>query len=384
MIKMNDVNLKNKRILIRSDFNVPIKYGKIVSDIRIKAALPTINMAIKNGGKVMVTSHIGNPTEEKYESKLSLQPVVNYLHDKLNYPVRLVRDYLNGIDINTGELIVLENVRFNKGELTNNATLAKKYAALCDIFIMDAFGSAHRIQASTYGIGEFVPIACAGLLLSSELDQLNKILNFPSRPMVAIIGGAKISTKLKVLSTLVDVVDQLIIGGSIANTFLAAQGYKVSKLLYEPSLIAEAKHLLKNDNIILPKDVHVGNEFSKHAVAVKKENNQITFDDYIMDLGNLSVMNIVKILKKSKTILWNGPLGVFEFINFRNGTEIIARTITESNSFSIIGGGETLAISDILGISNKISYISTGGGSLLKYIENRKLPAVSMLENFTK
>ncbi|HFQ5647620.1 TPA: phosphoglycerate kinase [Yersinia enterocolitica] len=384
VIKMTDLDLAGKRVLIRADLNVPVKDGKVTSDVRIRASLPTIETALKQGAKVMVTSHLGRPTEGEYNEEFSLLPVVNYLKDKLSAPVRLAKDYLDGVEIAAGELVVLENVRFNKGEKKDDETLSKKYAALCDVYVMDAFGTAHRAQASTHGVGKFAPIACAGPLLSAELEALGKALGNPARPMVAIVGGSKVSTKLTVLGALSKIADQLIVGGGIANTFVAAQGNNVGKSLYEADLIPEAKRLLETCDIPVPTDVRVATEFSETATATLKPANQIKDDEQILDLGDESAERLAEILKNAKTILWNGPVGVFEFPNFRKGTEIVARAIAESEAFSIAGGGDTLAAIDLFGIADQISYISTGGGAFLEFVEGKKLPAVVMLEERAK
>ncbi|ELI7918170.1 phosphoglycerate kinase [Yersinia enterocolitica] len=384
VIKMTDLDLAGKRVLIRADLNVPVKDGKVTSDARIRASLPTIETALKQGAKVMVTSHLGRPTEGEYNEEFSLLPVVNYLKDKLSAPVRLAKGYLDGVEIAAGELVVLENVRFNKGEKKDDETLSKKYAALCDVYVMDAFGTAHRAQASTHGVGKFAPIACAGPLLSAELEALGKALGNPARPMVAIVGGSKVSTKLTVLGALSKIADQLIVGGGIANTFVAAQGNNVGKSLYEADLIPEAKRLLETCDIPVPTDVRVATEFSETATATLKPANQIKDDEQILDLGDESAERLAEILKNAKTILWNGPVGVFEFPNFRKGTEIVARAIAESEAFSIAGGGDTLAAIDLFGIADQISYISTGGGAFLEFVEGKKLPAVVMLEERAK
>ncbi|UJR55887.1 phosphoglycerate kinase [Dickeya zeae] len=380
VIKMTDLDLAGKRVLIRADLNVPVKDGKVTSDARIRASLPTIEIALKQGARVMVTSHLGRPTEGEYNEEFSLLPVVNYLKDHLSAPVRLAKDYLNGVDVAEGELVVLENVRFNKGEKKDDEVLSKKYAALCDVFVMDAFGTAHRAQASTHGVGKFSPIACAGPLLSNELEALGKALGNPARPMVAIVGGSKVSTKLTVLDSLSKIADQLIVGGGIANTFVAAQGHNVGKSLYEAELIPEAKKLLETCDIPVPSDVRVATEFSETASATLKSVAAIKDDEQILDLGDVSAERLADILKNAKTILWNGPVGVFEFPNFRKGTEIVANAIANSDAFSIAGGGDTLAAIDLFGIADKISYISTGGGAFLEFVEGKKLPAVVMLE----
>ncbi|EKT54371.1 phosphoglycerate kinase [Providencia burhodogranariea] len=384
VIKMTDLDLAGKRVFIRSDLNVPVKDGKVTSDARIRASLPTIENALKQGAKVMVTSHLGRPTEGEYNEEFSLQPVVDYLAEKIDFPVRLVKDYLDGVDVAEGELVVLENVRFNKGEKKDDETLSKQYAALCDVYVMDAFGTAHRAQASTHGVAKFSPVACAGPLLSNELEALGKALGNPARPMVAIVGGSKVSTKLTVLDSLSKIADQLIVGGGIANTFIAAQGNNVGRSLYEADLIPEAKKLLANCHIPVPTDVRVATEFSETAEATLKPSSEIKDDEQILDLGDESAARLAEILKNAKTILWNGPVGVFEFPNFRKGTEIIANAIAESDAFSIAGGGDTLAAIDLFGIADKISYISTGGGAFLEFVEGKKLPAVVMLEERAK
>ncbi|MEK9498708.1 phosphoglycerate kinase [Photorhabdus sp. P32] len=384
VIKMTDLDLAGKRVLIRADLNVPVKDGKVTSDARIRASLPTIEAVLKQGAKVMITSHLGRPTEGEYNEEFSLKPVVDYLKEKLSSPVRLEKEYLEGVDVAEGELVVLENVRFNKGEKKDDETLAKKYASLCDIYVMDAFGTAHRAQASTHGVAKFAPVACAGPLLSAELEALGKALGNPARPMVAIVGGSKVSTKLTVLDTLSKIADQLIVGGGIANTFVAAEGHNVGRSLYEDDLIPEAKKLLISCDIPVPTDVRVATEFSETAEATLKSTSDIKDDEQILDLGDESAQRLADILKNAKTILWNGPVGVFEFPNFRQGTEIVARAIADSDAFSIAGGGDTLAAIDLFGIADKISYISTGGGAFLEFVEGKKLPAVVMLEERAK
>ncbi|TDB55608.1 phosphoglycerate kinase [Photorhabdus luminescens] len=384
VIKMIDLDLAGKRVLIRADLNVPVKDGKVTSDARIRASLPTIEAVLKQGAKVMITSHLGRPTEGEYNEEFSLKPVVDYLKEKLSSPVRLEKEYLEGVNVAEGELVVLENVRFNKGEKKDDETLAKKYASLCDIYVMDAFGTAHRAQASTHGVAKFAPVACAGPLLSAELEALGKALGNPARPMVAIVGGSKVSTKLTVLDTLSKIADQLIVGGGIANTFVAAEGHNVGRSLYEDDLIPEAKKLLISCDIPVPTDVRVATEFSETAEATLKSTSDIKDDEQILDLGDESAQRLADILKNAKTILWNGPVGVFEFPNFRQGTEIVARAIADSDAFSIAGGGDTLAAIDLFGIADKISYISTGGGAFLEFVEGKKLPAVVMLEERAK
>ncbi|MBU9850673.1 phosphoglycerate kinase [Rahnella aceris] len=384
VIKMSDLDLAGKRVLIRADLNVPVKDGKVTSDARIRASLPTIEIALKQGARVMVTSHLGRPTEGEYNEEFSLLPVVNYLKEHLKSPVRLAKDYLDGVEVAEGELVVLENVRFNKGEKKDDEVLSKKYAALCDIYVMDAFGTAHRAQASTHGVGKFAPIACAGPLLSAELEALGKALGNPARPMVAIVGGSKVSTKLTVLDSLSKIADQLIVGGGIANTFVAAQGNNVGKSLYEADLVGTASKLLETCDIPVPTDVRVATEFSETAVATVKSVKDIKDDEQILDMGDESAYRLAEIIKNAKTILWNGPVGVFEFPNFRKGTEIVAQAIADSDAFSIAGGGDTLAAIDLFGIADKISYISTGGGAFLEFVEGKALPAVVMLEERAK
>ena len=384
VIKMTDLDLKGKRVFIRADLNVPVKDGKVTSDARIRATIPTLKLALEKGAKVMVTSHLGRPTEGEFKPEDSLQPVVDYLNEHLDVPVRLVRDYLNGVDVNAGEIVVLENVRINKGEKKNDPELGKKYAALCDVFVMDAFGTAHRAQASTYGVAEFAPVACAGPLLAAELDALGKALKEPARPMVAIVGGSKVSTKLEVLNSLSKIADQIIVGGGIANTFIAAAGHNVGKSLYEADLIPIAKELAASTDIPVPVDVRVGTEFSETAPATEKSVTEVKDDESIFDIGDKSAAQLAEIIKNAKTVLWNGPVGVFEFPNFRKGTEIISHAIANSDAFSIAGGGDTLAAIDLFGIADKISYISTGGGAFLEFVEGKVLPAVEILEKRAK
>ena len=384
VIKMTDLDLNGKRVFIRADLNVPVKDGKVTSDARIRATIPTLKLALEKGAKVMVTSHLGRPTEGEFKPEDSLQPVVDYLNEHLDVPVRLVRDYLNGVEVNAGEIVVLENVRVNKGEKKNDPELGKKYAALCDVFIMDAFGTAHRAQASTYGVAEFAPVSCAGPLLAAELDALGKALKEPARPMVAIVGGSKVSTKLEVLNSLSKIADQIIVGGGIANTFIAAAGHNVGKSLYEADLIPVAKELAASTDIPVPVDVRVGTEFSETAPATEKSVTEVKDDESIFDIGDKSAAQLAEIIKNAKTVLWNGPVGVFEFPNFRKGTEIISHAIANSDAFSIAGGGDTLAAIDLFGIADKISYISTGGGAFLEFVEGKVLPAVEILEKRAK
>ena len=381
---MTDLDLAGQRVLIRADLNVPIKDGKVTSDARIRASLPTIKLALAAGAKVMVTSHLGRPTEGEFAQEFSLEPVVNYLKEALENNVVLARDYLDGIELNVGELVVLENVRFNKGEKKNEDALSKAYANLCDVFVMDAFGTAHRAQASTYGVGMFAPIACSGPLLSAELEALGKAMDKPARPFLAIVGGSKVSTKLTVLDSLSTIADQLVVGGGIANTFIAAQGHNVGKSLCEHDLIDTAKALMAKSEIPVATDVLVATEFSETAEATLKPASEVNDDEMIFDLGPDSANQLAEMIKAAKTIIWNGPVGVFEFATFSKGTEIIGRAIAESDAFSIAGGGDTLAAIDQFGLADGISYISTGGGAFLEFVEGKVLPAVAMLEERAK
>jgi len=380
MIKMTDLDLAGKRVLIRADLNVPIKEGKITYAARILSLIPTIEIALQSGAFIMLASHLGRPSEGKCDEVFSLLPVVHYLQENFSFPVHLVKDYLDGVDVIVGEVIVLENVRFNLGEERNDEALSRKYANLCDIYVMDAFGVAHRTQASTYGVAKFAPIACAGPLLSTELESLAKVLDNPAHPMVAIVGGAKISSKITVLETLLNIADQLIVGGGIANTFIAAQGHNVGKSLHEVNMLPAAKKLLKNYDIYLPTDVRVSTEFSENAPAVMKTITNVKDKEQILDFGDVSTKYLISIIKNAKTILWNGPLGVFEFSNFRKGTEMLTKAIADSQAFSIVGGGDTLAAINLFGMTNKISYISAGGGAFLEFIERKTLPVVTILK----
>lgn len=383
--KMQELDLQGKRVLIRQDLNVPVKDGVVTSDARIRASLPTIKLALEKGASVMLMSHLGRPTEGESNPEFSLQPVVDYLNKALGGGVELATDYLHGTDTTSASVTVLENVRFNVGEKNDDETLAKQYAALCDVFVMDAFGTAHRAQASTHGVAKFATEACAGPLLSAELEALGKALDNPARPMVAIVGGSKVSTKLTVLESLATKVDQLIVGGGIANTFIAAQGHNVGKSLYEESLIPEAKRLMQaaqenNGDIPVPTDVVTGTEFSETTPASLKAVNAVNDDDMIFDIGPETAKTLAGILKQAGTIVWNGPVGVFEFDQFGEGTKAIAMAIADSNAFSIAGGGDTLAAVDKYGIEDKISYISTGGGAFLEFLEGKTLPAVAVLD----
>lgn len=383
---MVDLDLAGKRVLIRQDLNVPVKNGKVTSDIRIQASVPTIEKALAAGAAVMVMSHLGRPVEGQFDEESSLKPVAGRLSELLGKPVRLERDWLDGIAVNPGEVVLCENVRFNAGEEKNNDDLGKKMAALCDIYVMDAFGTAHRAQASTHSVAKYAPIACAGPLLASELDALGKALETPTKPLVAIVGGSKVSTKLTVLKSLSEKVDQLIVGGGIANTFIAAMGLPVGKSLYEPDLIDEAKQLIAaakkaGSDIPIPTDVVCAKEFSENAVATVKKVEAVEADDLILDIGPDTAKQYAEILKSAGTIVWNGPVGVFEIDQFGNGTKALSMAIAESPAFSIAGGGDTLAAIDKYEINDKVSYTSTGGGAFLEFLEGKELPAVSILKS---
>ena len=380
VLKMTDLDLQGKRVLIREDLNVPVKDGAVKSDARILASLPTIKLALEKGAAVLICSHLGRPEEGVYSEEDSLKPVADYLSKALGREVPLVKDYLDGVEVQPGELVLLENVRFNKGEKKNTDELAQKYAALCDVFVMDAFGTAHRAQGSTHGVAKFAKVACAGPLLAAELDALGKALDKPQRPMVAIVAGSKVSTKLDVLTSLADICDQLIVGGGIANTFLAAAGYKVGKSLHEADLIDTAKAIAAKVAVPLPVDVVVAKEFAEGAEATVKAIADVADDDMILDIGPKTAAMFGEMLKASQTILWNGPVGVFEFDQFGNGTKVLAQAIAQSPAFSIAGGGDTLAAIDKYGVAEQISYISTGGGAFLEFVEGKVLPAVEVLE----
>ena len=385
-IKLTDLDLAGKRVLIRSDLNVPVKNGKVTSDARITASMPTFEHCIKAGAKVMVMSHLGRPEEGVFSEADSLKPVAEVLEAKLGKPVRLIRDYLGQPpQVADGELVLLDNVRFNKGEGKDNEALAKQYAALCDVFVMDAFGTAHRAQASTHGAGKFAPVACAGLLLAEELDALQKALANPARPMVAIVGGSKVSTKLTVLESLSEKVDQLVVGGGIANTFLAAAGFKVGKSLCEHDLIPTAKALMekmaaRGATIPIAVDVVVGKNFAENEPAVTKDAAAVADDDMIFDIGPKSAQQLADIISQAGTIVWNGPVGVFEFDQFGAGTKTVSLAIAKAQGFSLAGGGDTIAAIQKYGIYDQVSYISTAGGAFLEYLEGKTLPAVAMLE----
>ncbi|MBU2884032.1 phosphoglycerate kinase [Psychrosphaera sp. B3R10] len=380
VLKMAELDLQGKTVLIRQDLNVPVKDGVVTSAVRIDASIPTIKLALEKGAKVLVMSHLGRPTEGEYADEYSMAPVVTYLNQNLSVPVRLEKEYLSGVTVNEGEVVVLENVRFNVGEKKNSDELAQQYAALCDVFVMDAFGTAHRAQGSTHGVAKFAPTACAGPLLAGELEALGKALDNPARPLVAVVGGSKVSTKLTVLESLSKICDQLIVGGGISNTFVAARGYNVGKSLYEPDLIPQAQKLMNDLDIPAVTDVRIGTEFSETALATIKPVDAVLDNEEIMDLGPDSAQAMADILKNAKTILWNGPCGVFEFDNFSKGTEVVAQAIAQSDAFSVAGGGDTLAAIDKYGLADKISYISTGGGAFLEFVEGKVLPAVAILE----
>ena len=378
---MTDLDLRGRRVLIREDLNVPLKEGRITSAARLKAAAPTIRYALDNGAQVIVMSHLGRPVEGEFNSEFSLAPIANYLGKLLDQKVHLIKDWSDGSIVSNHRLVMLENVRFNIGEKSNSDSLARAYAELCDIFVMDAFGTAHRAQASTHGVAKYAPSVCAGPLLANELDALEQALANPTAPVAAIVGGSKVSTKLMVLESLADKVDQLIVGGGIANTFLAAAGKPVGKSLFEADLIPAAQALMSKVNIPIPTDVIVGKEFSETAEAVIKLVDDVEEDDMIFDIGPESAKQLAEMITTMGTIIWNGPVGVFEFTQFSQGTEILARAIANSDAFSIAGGGDTLAAVDKYNIADQVSYISTGGGAFLEYVEGKQLPAVAILQN---
>ena len=378
---MTDLDLRGRRVLIREDLNVPLKEGRITSAARLKAAEPTIRYALDNGAQVVVMSHLGRPVEGEFNSEFSLAPIANYLGKLLDQKVHLIKDWSDGSIVSNHRLVMLENVRFNIGEKSNSDSLARAYAELCDIFVMDAFGTAHRAQASTHGVAKYAPSVCAGPLLANELDALEQALANPTAPVAAIVGGSKVSTKLMVLKSLANKVDQLIVGGGIANTFLAAAGKPVGKSLFEADLIPAAQALMSKVNIPIPTDVIVGKEFSETAEAVIKLVDDVEEDDMIFDIGPESAKKLAEMITTMGTIIWNGPVGVFEFTQFSQGTEILARAIANSDAFSIAGGGDTLAAVDKYNIADQVSYISTGGGAFLEYVEGKQLPAVAILQN---
>ena len=384
VIKMSELDLRGKRVLIREDLNVPITDGKITSAARLEASLPTVKLALEKGAKVLVMSHLGRPTEGEFKPEDSLAPIVEWFRARVNAPVRLVSDYLNGVDVKDGEVVFLENVRCNKGEKKNSDELAQQYAALCDVYVGDAFGTAHRAEASTHGVAKFAKIACAGPLMAAEIDALTKALTAPKRPLVAIVGGSKVSTKLTILEALAAKVDQLIVGGGIANTFLAAAGYPVGKSLYEADLVEQAKTLMaqakaRGADIPVPVDVVVGKKFDANEPAVVKAAKDVAADDMIFDIGPETRKQFAALLQKAGSIVWNGPVGVFEFDQFGEGTKALALAIADSSAFSLAGGGDTLAAVDKYGISDKLSYISTGGGAFLEFLEGKELPAIAIL-----
>ncbi len=390
-IKITDLDLAGKRVFIRADLNVPVSNGKVTSDARITASMATIEYALQHGAKVMVTSHLGRPEEGVYSDENSLQPVADVMSEKLGKKVRLVKNWLapnapaDSLTVEDGQLILLENCRFNVGEKKNDDALAKKYAALCDVFVMDAFGTAHRAEASTHGIAKYAPIACAGLLLAEELEALTKALLNPKRPMVAVVGGSKVSTKLSVLESLADKVDQLVVGGGIANTFLKAAGFEVGKSLYEADLVPVAKALMdkmqaRGAAVPIAVDVVCGKHFDALEPACSKAAGDVADDDMIFDIGQKSAAELVKVLNNAGTIVWNGPVGVFEFDQFGEGTKTIAHAIADSDAFTLAGGGDTIAAIQKYGIEDKINYISTAGGAFLEFLEGKTLPAVAILE----
>ena len=384
VIRMSDLELSGKRVLIREDLNVPVADGVVTSDARIQAALPTIRAALDAGAAVMVMSHLGRPTEGQPEEKFSLQPVADHIAGQLGRDVPLVKDWIDGVDVDPGQLVLLENVRFLAGEKACEEALARKMAALCDVFVMDAFGTAHRAQASTYGVAEFATVACAGPLLAAELEALGKALDNPARPFVAIVGGSKVSTKLTVLDAPAGLVDTLIVGGGIANTFIAADGHNVGKSLHEPDMVETARELAVGGegraSIPVPTDVVVATEFSADAKAVLKDRGDVGGDEMILDIGPQTAEQFAEVIAGAGSIIWNGPVGVFEFDAVGEGTRALAEAIAASDAFSVAGGGDTLAAIDKYGVRDRISYISTGGGAFLEFVEGKKLPAVAMLE----
>ena len=385
ILRMTDLDLHGKRVLIREDLNVPVQGGVVTSDARIRASLPTIQAAKNAGARVLVMSHLGRPEEGVYDEEFSLAPVAQRLSELLGFKVRFQKNWLDGVECGVGEVVLLENVRFNKGEKKDKEDLARKMASLCDVYVMDAFGTAHRAEASTHGVGKFAPIACAGPLLMNELEALETALHKPKRPLIAIVAGSKVSTKLTVLETLLTKVDKLIVGGGIANTFLAAQGHPIGKSLAENEMIGIANALLKrskelNVDIPLPTDVVVAKEFAASAEADVKPIAKVAADEMILDIGPDTAERFARLFADAGTIVWNGPVGVFEFDQFGEGTRTLAQAIARSSAFSIAGGGDTLAAIEKYGVEEDISYISTGGGAFLEFLEGKKLPAVAMLE----
>jgi phosphoglycerate kinase len=390
VIKMTDLDLRGKRVFIRSDLNVPVKDGKVTSDARITASLPTIEFALKAGARVMVTSHLGRPEEGVFSAENSLQPVADVMSAKLGKPVRLVRDWIDGgFDVAEGEVVLLDNCRFNKGEKKSIDETSQKYAKLCDVFVMDAFGTAHRAEASTHGIARFAPVAAAGILLVAELDALTKALLNPARPMVAIVGGSKVSTKLTVLESLAERVDQLVVGGGIANTFLKAAGHEIGKSLCEDELVPTAKMLMEKMSkrgaaVPIAVDVVCGKQFDANEPAVLKDAADVAADDMIFDIGPKSAKELADIIMQAGTVVWNGPVGVFEFDQFGAGTKTIAEAIAKTSAFTLAGGGDTIAAIQKYDIYDQVSYISTAGGAFLEFLEGKKLPAVEILEQRAK
>ena len=383
VVLMSDLELSGKRVLIREDLNVPVDDGKVTSDVRIRASLPTIRAAREAGAAVMLMSHLGRPTEGQPDDAFSLQPVADRLAELLDCDVPLIRDWIDGVDVSPGDVVLLENVRFLDGEKACDEGLARKMAALCDVFVMDAFGTAHRAQASTYGVAEYAPVACAGPLLAAELEALGKALDNPARPLVAIVGGSKVSTKLDVLDALAGIVDCLIVGGGIANTFIAAAGHDVGKSLYEADMLDTARRLAAGGDgraeIPVPSDVVVAAEFA-NVEGTTRAVDAVSGDELILDIGPETAARFSEIIAGAGTVIWNGPVGVFEFDNFGAGTEALAEAIAASDAFSVAGGGDTLAAIDKYGVGDRISYISTGGGAFLEFVEGKTLPAVEVLE----
>jgi len=385
VIKMTDLDLKGKRVLIREDLNVPLKEGQVADDTRIRASMPTIRHALEAGARVILLSHLGRPKEGEPDPAASLQPVADHLSGLLGQDVPLVQDWLDGVEVDDGRAVLCENVRFNVGEKKNDEALSRRMAALCDVYVMDAFGTAHRAQASTHGVGQYAPVACAGPLLAAELEALGQALEAPQRPMTAIVGGSKVSTKLEVLETLSGKVDQLIVGGGIANTFIAAAGHPVGKSLYEADLVDKARELMaaaraNGGEIPVPTDVVVGREFSADTQAVVKRVEEVDAEDMIFDIGPDTAQRYAEMMRQAGTIVWNGPVGVFEFDQFGEGTRKLGEAIAGSDGFSIAGGGDTVAAVEKYGLADRISYISTGGGAFLEFLEGKTLPAVAMLE----
>ncbi len=384
-----DVDLSGKRVLIRQDLNAPVKDGKVTNDKRLAASLPTLNKALAAGAKVMVMAHFGRPSAGEYDEKFSLKPVGERLAELLGKPVNLVKDWIDGLEPKEGEITLLENVRFLEGEKKNDEDLGKKMAAMCDVYVNDAFGTAHRAHSSTHAVAKYAPVACAGELMAAELDALGKALKEPARPMAAIVGGSKVSTKLTVLSNLLQRVDQLIVGGGIANNFIAASGYSVGKSLYEPDLIDETKKLMQaakdaGAEIPVPTDVMVGTEVSESAKATIKKVDEVADDDMILDIGPETAKRYADMMEKAGTIVWNGPVGVFEYDQFAGGTKVVGNAIANSSAFSLAGGGDTVSAVEQFGFADQISYISTGGGSFLEFLEGKELPAVAILEERAK